>query len=738
MNIRFKRYLSILITLVLALGSLPFIRVSANQPPVIQTLMINEQSTTVVNVPVGTVNYTILGQSYSANRKANVAFSIKNMDTNETTQVYTQWLANTPNSGTFTLSKGTYEATAIATDEDGLNSEPYVVTIIVGGGRDFAAIRSDQSPILIEEDGGTKSVNVTFKNKSSSTETAEVGWKWKDDTTWKGVQSINFPGSNNGLGESTVAFTIPIDMKGLPKREIEFMVDPNASITEANENDNKLTVSVEYNLPDFYLNRLSVVDKTDSTLSFEIVAGQRELAGRKQTYTPLVTYGFSEQVDGQTSVSLGAGEEKTLPTIQMAKPGVDKITFTSRINDPSSIKEYFMIDNSMTIHLDLKEDLNLRALSISSGIAYENEQVTSVVQVDNAVGVMKEPVDVVLRLDGKEIGRESVHIPPGGDKFVTFTWTAPFTKNGKPIVHKLEAEINPKPRALTEITYDDNIARANITILPNFQGKACESGVTNTSATSGYYEYYCNCTPSGCQICVGKYSESITVNSVGPTPSTVKAGMGFEYQYKAKYYNDNPHNGTQNGFQEVEAEFDEGGKLPTVTLVPTSPERKRNETWVMPRAKIQRGQGDTEMIEYLPTLEELSVNPEEHVDGENKYYTSFYQRDGQYGFTVTGRRAGVNTITYTDIDGDTTIMKNVSPRLTVCTPESYRISGSPHDDYIIRRVNPNRPFPQNGLHGWDWDGYEDVFDSLAPWWNTHGQKSTNGKEDKEWVMELDH
>ncbi|WP_126430021.1 hypothetical protein [Brevibacillus marinus] len=728
---KLKQLFAVIMTVALLLTYLPILQTSAFQPPVIQLVSIDGQTTTTVYVPEGEISYTVIGQSYSSNGKANVTFSIRNQDTQEVTQVYTQWLANAPNSGTFNLEKGTYEAIVTAVDEDGRQSQPYVVTIIVGGGGDVAVVEAEPNPILIKQGEESTEVFVTFENREEGTQMIEVGWKWGDESVWNDVQLIELPGKYNGMGRKTVTFTIPSQFD---KQEVVFAADPNESILESNEENNQLSVKVIPDSPDFYLNQVSVTERTDSYLKFLVGFGRSAIGGEDGKLTTNITYGYEGESRKATQVTLGKGDENQIE-FTLPLPSNFPKRFLVNINDPNIIYESDMTQNGHVITI-LDKLLNLAALSITSGVAYEGEVVTTVVTVSNEVGTMDREVDVVLRLDGKEIGRQPVHILPGEEKIVTFTWEAPDTNGGSPVTHQLEAEINPEPRELEEITYDDNIVRASIVILPEFEGKTCPPGANQASATSGYYEYYCNCGVGGCSICIGTYKESITVTPVGPIPATVKAGMGFEYQYQVQYHNDNPNNGKDHGFQEVEAEFDEEEDLPSVFLVPTSPEPQRNETWSMPRAKIQRGQGDTEMIEYLPTLAPLSVDEDEFVDGGNKYYTSFYQKDGLYGFTVTGRRAGVREITYTDIKGNLSIHSTTTPRLTVCTPGIYQIQGSPHDDYLIRRVDPNIPFPQDGLHGWDWDGHESVLYDLAHWWNTYGREK-DGVDDEEWMVELD-
>jgi hypothetical protein len=222
-------------------------------------------------------------------------------------------------------------------------------------------------------------------------------------------------------------------------------------------------------------------------------------------------------------------------------------------------------------------------------------------------------------------------------------------------------------------------------------------------------------------------------------PATVKAGMGFAYKLKTEYHNSNPHNGSKHDFSKIIAEFDtekdQGGTiiLPSVELVPKQAPPVSSNIWQFPRAKIERGQKDIEAIEYIHTLDSLEVDESRYVDGQNKYYTSFYQKDGEYPFVVKGEGAGVNYITHTDIHGNTTVTP-VSPRLATCIDQTYNIQGSPHDDYIYRRVDPNNPYPQHLRPGWDWLGHEGYFDKLVPWYNSNGKENANGIEVEEFSV----
>jgi hypothetical protein len=133
-----------------------------------------------------------------------------------------------------------------------------------------------------------------------------------------------------------------------------------------------------------------------------------------------------------------------------------------------------------------------------------------------------------------------------------------------------------------------------------------------------------------------------------------------------------------------------------------------------------------EMVRYFPQLEPLSIDTNVYIDGGNKFYTSFYLKDEMLDYIVYGEGAGA-TQTYYIVDksaceggGIDISTSSISPRLSFCIEGQVEIKGSPHDDYIIRRINPHNPFPQNGRRGWNWVGYDNIFEELKQWYDTSG------------------
>ncbi|NUJ57968.1 hypothetical protein HUS67_16915, partial [Cobetia marina] len=135
------------------------------------------------------MSYSILLESFSANKKALVSLEYRNTETNQLTTVFEeQWLEEKTNSGTFTLQKGTYEVTLHAKDEEGNVAQPYTVTVIVGSDTNLKLLEVSPNPILIKRDKETRDVSVTVENQSPSPKTTQVAWKWEGDQQWQEVK----------------------------------------------------------------------------------------------------------------------------------------------------------------------------------------------------------------------------------------------------------------------------------------------------------------------------------------------------------------------------------------------------------------------------------------------------------------------------------------------------------------------------------------------------------------------
>jgi|GEM_PF-4436794 len=737
-----RTYFALTLTFALLFLSLPNM-IFANQPPSISMVAVDGQTGAEVNVEEGEVSYTLVIQSYSSNGKALVNIDLKNLDTNEVTNIYKdQWLVSgVGNNGTMQLKEGRYEFIVNAKDEDNRAADPYIMIINVGavGSTNYRidAEGIQPNPILVDKDGQVVNVIVPFINESGVNANVAVAWRWADETKWNGTQNLNLPNKFVNGGQGYVNFAVTVALKGNRARDIVFAINPGQTLPESNYADNEATISIGYKEPNLAVTSILVDKWEDDHITVDIAVTQEAKTGITDPITTTVDYGVLGIPAGSTTVTLAPGQVQWIRGVVIPIPQAEEITIYAEINKNLNPPEW-ADDNKFWLTLYPKKQINVRTLSVSGGVYRQGEDITTVVVVDNVPqSVMPKETDVVLKLDGKEIGRQKVFIKPGESRTLYFDWKAP--KKGTSVIKGvLEATINPEPRDFTEITYVDNTQRANITLLPIVNGApGCEKP-NNRDAVSGYYEYY-DCSNGVCVIRVAPYYEGINVNMTPPTPKRIKAGMGFSFEVTTEYHNDNPNNGINHGFKEVTADFPDG----STPMVPEFPDDKRNNHWFLPRAKIERGQEDLKAIEYEFQIEPFGFDPldPEQVDGGNKHYTSFYAKDTDsgeiYGYTAWGENAGVNTITYTNIKGETNIIQRVSPRLSFCIADTVDIKGSPHDDYVFRRVDPNNPFPQSGKHGWDWDGKTGVFSSIRPWWNSFGGDESSLPIEN-WTIEIEN
>jgi hypothetical protein len=209
------------------------------------------------------------------------------------------------------------------------------------------------------------------------------------------------------------------------------------------------------------------------------------------------------------------------------------------------------------------------------------------------------------------------------------------------------------------------------------------------------------------------YYDYLTTKITDLSKKTVKAGFGYEFKVSTDYSNE--YYGMSDGWygaQRVVAYFPSADSfLPTeVELEPLYPTSNWHNEWILPRVYVEKFSGNMFYSKY-------DVNrdvEDELLDGGNKWYTPFKQKDGAYNFYIRAYDAGKNSISAAD-----------SEWVGVC--------GSPFDDYVVRLVRPDNPFPA-GV-GSNWQGSESIITDLVDWYyEKHPQGEMPEKSD-EWVTE---
>ncbi|GIN41417.1 hypothetical protein [Heyndrickxia oleronia] len=207
------------------------------------------------------------------------------------------------------------------------------------------------------------------------------------------------------------------------------------------------------------------------------------------------------------------------------------------------------------------------------------------------------------------------------------------------------------------------------------------------------------------------YYDYLTTNITDLSKKNVQAGFGYEFKVVTDYSNE--YYGMGDGWygaQRVVAYFPSSDSfLPKeVELEPLYPTTNWHNEWILPRVYVEKFSGNMFYSQYDANRDV----EDELLDGGNKWYTPFKQKDGPYNFYIRAYNAGKNSISAADSDW-----------VGVC--------GSPFDDYVVRLVRPDNPFPA-GV-GSNWQGSEAIITNLVDWYyEKHAQGEMPAKSD-EWV-----
>ncbi|HHW36827.1 MAG TPA: hypothetical protein GXX18_06240 [Bacillales bacterium] len=692
---------------------------ASNKEPEIQIISVNSKTDPVIETMPGENSYSVVIQSFSPQKKAKVTMKLINLKTNEEVIVFqNQWMINI-NSGVFNLENGKWLLEVTAVDETGLAAEPYRIELDVG--QQFEPetnlkISKIEPEYLFTFDNPEIPVKVTFKNEGPvPIGEVAVAWRWGDEEEkWQQSQLISLPSEYTNNGELVVDFTVPAAFKDDSKtaRPIIFAIDYTNKINEKNEEDNEFLSQIDTGFPDLEAVKFIVEKIDNSTIIGDYLIRQKLLNGRDKPITTLVKYGTSaSNIIGEESITFNPGEDIWIENVTLPKS-----TKVAYIHIIPVGQEKTLENNEVPFDLNLLFQRDLWIKYMTSGQFSEGDEVNTIVYVGSMEGgqELEGPVDVVLRRDGVEIARQSITMIPGEEQTVLFKWKAPDVDSMK--TFKLQAEINPEPRKYEEITYENNIAESTVTVLPKFNPSMCTES-SRTYITNGEHWVY---TFKEGWVIASYYHEWIDTKVTPIQPTTVKAGMGFQFSVSGEYGTSNPYiterhynyNNVVADFLEQELEFIE-------TKGPG-----RSKIWYPPRAKIAVGQGDLEMIEYKNTMSALdpqNLYRDEFTDGGNRLYTSFYQKDGLHPFKVEAFGGGSRKYTV-DREGE---LKRIEGNKDIyfCRDLSVEIKGSPYDDYVWRKVDPYNPFPQDGRHGWNWEGWEDYFAEIAPWYYSYGKEN---------------
>lgn len=759
---------AVLFSVLLLLITLPAV-FSFDSGPMVAYFSLDKQ-TEDIKVLAGDVKYELQVASYNEGQ-VKTTFSLQNMETGYVSEVFADtWLDSyIANKSIIDVVPGQWLAIIRMEDNEGrvtIFEQPFEVFEDIYG--DYRILEIIPDPVLVEVDDEIKTVTVRVQNLLGVARTAQLGWRWMGDENWT-TKEINL----GTLETKEVVFNIAPDIEG-QKRTGVFAINP-LDIPPGHEIEKEVDFILNY--PDLETVKIFIKDRQDGQIIVDYLVKNFVVDGLDYPVNTDFRYGIDGRVIGTVaSIELDSNEEKRIKGIILPINNPRSVSPFGEINysydkpfKPKKLRELTFNNFYKLEPLDLTKQLDLYAVSLTGGSYRGGEMVsvTAMVGQNKSSPYLEGQVEVVLRNSDTEAILDSrrVTMQPGEERAVSFTFQIPRSKSTSPKTMTIEAEINPSPREYEEIDTEysnNNIARSKIIILPQFDFKpACPPDTQK--AIVGYKdwvrEYRCGTSANGSPIyCdevvdgvtgIGRdtgarfnpnvFMERITVEAYGMdgtaiTPpnhgAIVKAGMGFAVQLKTKYENELYPNydwGLQKRYdiKRVYAEFPDVENK--VYMVPRDfPPRKEN-TWYFPRVEITRGQGDMGMLRRYETLNPLNVDPDTHIDGGNVHYTSFYYPDGEYPFSITGYQGGVTSIKRWYLpsplsSGSWHTLAEFEPRLNFCIDIVATVSGSPHDDYIFRRVDPHNPFPYNGRKGWNWQGYEYIFNDIKNWWATYDKE----------------
>lgn len=626
------------------------------------------------------------------------------------------------------------------------------------------------SPILVSESDVSGILDIKVSNSSENPAgNIKIGWRYSDDPSgyYRETASIDFGSKYQISGVQDFSFSIPVNQAlsdGLQERDIVLVVDIDG------EEPIIRGLSISYDYPTVKIENKTVLDRDNNTayIAIDVEFTEDTALDGSKTRVEVVTEKENQVID-RFYVELEKGQMKTI---------VRPIVLSSKVHE---IDVYIIPDKQiyhrrntgMIVDMTKEKFTNLLALYVDSGAYRQGETIE--LEAIFSMAAKSEPINDNIRvvLDiGDERLEKTIRISPGEIKYTTFEYTVPVSEEKTVRTEEVRAGINPG-ELYNEITYSDNWAIGHLVILPNINtNQTCDTYPRNTRGISaevytsafkpavwdsecdswvnedGETEWDCwdylvepaECLPPSQAI----YYEEINISDWTTSRTTVKAGMGFGVEgLETHYFNSFDQVASYYGITvNIDEDFSELGfdgmeqKLDMVNLEPIYNSWNR---WILPRAKIIRGQGDMEMVSYFNQdgpFYNLDTNT--YVDGDNNFYTSFYLKDGPLDYVIHGQYAGSGQ-KYIIYDtracpgGGLSISTVKMPYLSDCKEGQINIEGSPHDDYIVRRVNPYNPFPQEGRRGWNWASYVDVFEPLKAWYDTSGDVILDNSIN--WVIE---
>lgn len=587
------------------------------------------------------------------------------------------------------------------------------------------------SPAPPQTAGTAATFTVQAVNDSEQERTTKIGW-WYEGENF----SYHAPITVTLAPREKKNVPIPIKYSATP-RNVYAEINPerNAPVNEINWTNNRTSTNVGVLKPnlvakDIRINptRPQVGDKLIIDVLVQNEGGfgavTSDLAWRVNAKPVQVKPNLLLPMNKGTWISglewpAVPGEQTMLDVWAKINPSENKPTGESNYSD-NTIKKSF----------PLASNLDFFVKSVSGATIFQGQQVQTRVVVGRASGGDDKAITTNVRLyiggqniEAQRIVETPVTLRPGEETSLIMDWNSndpdpPLT----PGAFTLSAVINPD-FTLAEVTLANNYMTAGLTIQGKTSNNMCGPWENSTWAVSGHYTYQYNCrtimvndkAQTVCDTGVGQYYEHLDANITGLTATyvqkdadetavdvaldrlgttTVKAGQGFTFDVETRYSEDRGRTGSVDRVVATFSTIDGGQE--EIDLVREYTGNANFVRWVLPHHFVQM-MGDGQVVS-----EGIFPTDDEYMPGGRAHYLSRHQKDGTYPFSVRVYARGVNS-------------------LSACLEGEVQVKGSVYEDFYVRQVDPDNPFPKEHFPDGPtemWKDHMDIFDQeLSDWYN---------------------
>ena len=592
------------------------------------------------------------------------------------------------------------------------------------------------SPGPPQRENAEATFTVEAVNDSEKVQNTSIGW-WYDGENFSYHAKIPITLAPHEKRD----VQIPVKY-GASSRTVYASINPerNAPINESNWNNNQTQVILGVNKPNLQAKDIRINPtrpQVGEDLNIDVLVRND---GPYGTLTSDLGWKVGNgPLQIRPSVSIDQNSNQWVSGLKWPAVASERgmVDIWAKINpsEDKPVGETTYLDNAVQKSFPIGSDLDFYVKSVTGAVIAQGQNVSTRVVVGRMHGGEEQTKTTSVRLylsggdrDNVELTEEDVTLAPGEEKSMFIDWnSADPNPPLSPGSYTLTAVINPDFN-MAEKTYANNYMTAGVTLLGKTTPSMCGPFENRTWAVSGTYTYEYNCrwvTINGeleriCSTGYGNYYEQLEAQIVGlsgtfvektadffdPDPplersgsSQIQAGQGFSFEVETRYKEDRDRVGN---IYKATATFPTvDGNLEEIELTPEYTGDPNFVRFILPTHWLNRmtGSDDTQILEGM-------YPSGDYISGGRAHYTSLKQPDGPYPFSIRVEAQGTNY-------------------LTACLEGEVQVSGSLWDNFYVRQVDPENPFPREWFPDGPtdmWKDHMDVFNQdLIDWYYYKGR-----------------